>query len=210
MRFGLTAIKNVGEGAIESLLGVRAKQGRITSLARAVRGSRSAARQQARVREPDQGGRVRFARRRHRRTTALPTLALRPRLICGASTRRASTARARSAIASRGRAGCSGWVDDDRRAERRSGGREAPLPEVDAVDRNRAARLREGDARPVLERPSGRSLRRRAEGVRRQDRRRPRRGAAGAGRAATPGGRAAASRWKPTPRSAASSPPAVS
>ena len=32
VRFGLAAIKNVGEGAIESLLGVRAKQGRITSL----------------------------------------------------------------------------------------------------------------------------------------------------------------------------------
>jgi DNA polymerase-3 subunit alpha len=32
VRFGLTAIKNVGEGAIESLLGVRAKQGRIKSL----------------------------------------------------------------------------------------------------------------------------------------------------------------------------------
>jgi DNA polymerase-3 subunit alpha len=32
VRFGLTAIKNVGEGAIESLLAVRAKQGRISSL----------------------------------------------------------------------------------------------------------------------------------------------------------------------------------
>jgi DNA polymerase III subunit alpha len=32
VRFGLAAIKNVGEGAIESLLGVRAKQGRIRSL----------------------------------------------------------------------------------------------------------------------------------------------------------------------------------
>ena len=32
VRFGLTAIKNVGEGAIESLLQVRAKQGRIASL----------------------------------------------------------------------------------------------------------------------------------------------------------------------------------
>ena len=32
VRFGLTAIKNVGEGAIESLLDVRTKQGRITSL----------------------------------------------------------------------------------------------------------------------------------------------------------------------------------
>jgi DNA polymerase-3 subunit alpha len=33
VRFGLTAIKNVGEGAIASLLAVRRKQGRITSLA---------------------------------------------------------------------------------------------------------------------------------------------------------------------------------
>ena len=33
VRFGLTAIKNVGEGAIESLLAVRRKQGRIRSLA---------------------------------------------------------------------------------------------------------------------------------------------------------------------------------
>ncbi len=32
VRFGLVAIKNVGEGAVESLLKVRAKQGRITSL----------------------------------------------------------------------------------------------------------------------------------------------------------------------------------
>ena len=32
VRFGLTAIKNVGEGAIESLLDVRKKQGRIASL----------------------------------------------------------------------------------------------------------------------------------------------------------------------------------
>src|SRR5207249_395200 len=33
VRFGLTAIKNVGEGAIESLLEVRGKHGRIKSLA---------------------------------------------------------------------------------------------------------------------------------------------------------------------------------
>ena len=33
VRFGLTAIKNVGDGAIDSLLSVRAKQGRITTLA---------------------------------------------------------------------------------------------------------------------------------------------------------------------------------
>ena len=32
VRFGLTAVKNVGEGAIASILGVRAAQGKITSL----------------------------------------------------------------------------------------------------------------------------------------------------------------------------------
>ena len=81
VRFGLTAIKNVGEGAIESLLSVRTKQGRITLAAGAVRGSRSAAGQQARVREPDQGRRVRFAGAAAPRYDGLPSLALRPRLL---------------------------------------------------------------------------------------------------------------------------------
>ena len=67
VRFGLTAIKNVGEGAIESLLEVREEAGPHHVAARAVRGSRPAAGQQARVREPGQGRRVRFARRRTRR-----------------------------------------------------------------------------------------------------------------------------------------------
>ena len=43
VRFGLTAIKNVGEGAIESLLSVRAKQGPDPVDPRALRGSRPAA-----------------------------------------------------------------------------------------------------------------------------------------------------------------------
>ena len=67
VRFGLTAVKNVGEGAIASILGVRAAQGTITSLHALVRRARSAPRQQARAREPGEGGRVRFARRRGQR-----------------------------------------------------------------------------------------------------------------------------------------------
>ena len=64
VRFGLTAVKNVGEGAIASILGVRAVAGDDYVAARAVRRARSAARQQARAREPRQGGRVRFVRDR--------------------------------------------------------------------------------------------------------------------------------------------------
>ena len=62
VRFGLTAVKNVGEGAIASILGVRAAQGQNYVAARAVRRARSAPRQQARARKPGEGGRVRFVR----------------------------------------------------------------------------------------------------------------------------------------------------
>ena len=62
VRFGLTAIKNVGEGAIESLLERAREAGAHHVAARALRGSRPAAGQQARVREPGQGRRVRLAR----------------------------------------------------------------------------------------------------------------------------------------------------
>ena len=107
VRFGLTAIKNVGEGAIESLLAVRAAAGTHRVAARAVRGSRPAPGQQARVREPGQGRRVRLAgpaRSRARRGAR--------RWPCGRgcwrrSMRRASTARGCSAIATRGRRSCS-------------------------------------------------------------------------------------------------------
>ncbi len=106
VRFGLTAIKNVGEGAIESLLNVRsqARPDRVAGVA--VRGSRFAARQQARVREPDQGGRVRLAGVVIRATTGCR------RWRCGRgssprSTPPANTGRARSGIAIRDRAACS-------------------------------------------------------------------------------------------------------
>ena len=166
MRFGLTAIKNVGEGAIESLLGVRTKQGRITSLARALRGPRSAPGQQARVREPDQGRRVRFARAKARATTALPTAAA----AAAAPGRRRRGVRARRAAAARSRARGRRSCSAAERATSTSAAAAAHRRHAaggGAVDRDRAARLREGNARPLLERPSGRSLRRRAQAVRR-------------------------------------------
>ena len=105
VRFGLTAIKNVGEGAIESLLEVRAEAGPHHVAARAVRGSRSAAGQQARVREPRQGRRVRFARARTgRRRRSLPTMRSCGRGCWRRSMPPASTARGCSAIENEGQA----------------------------------------------------------------------------------------------------------
>ena len=69
VRFGLTAIKGLGEGAVNAILDARAAARRTDSVAaRAVRNSRPAPREQARVRGAGQVGRVRFAGRRQRRT----------------------------------------------------------------------------------------------------------------------------------------------
>ena len=74
VRFGLGAVKNVGEGAILSML-VGSRRARADRFpVRAVRAHRSAARQQAAAREPRQGGRVRLAR-----PAADDPLAARPR-----------------------------------------------------------------------------------------------------------------------------------
>ena len=62
VRFGLTAVKNVGEGAILAVLEHRRACGRVGSLPGAVRGRRSADRQQARAREPREERGGRFAR----------------------------------------------------------------------------------------------------------------------------------------------------
>ena len=99
VRFGLTAIKNVGEGAIESLLDRPQGAGAHRVARIAVRGSRSAARQQARVREPDEGGRVRLARDGHqlRRAADAGAAAADPRRRrCRLRIRRARAARSRS------------------------------------------------------------------------------------------------------------------
>ena len=207
VRFGLTAIKNVGEGAIESLLEVRENAGahhvaRTRCARTSICGWSTSACSRA---WPRPARSIRS--RRARGYAALPSPALRAaaagRRRCRLRARRA----ARSAIASEGQAQLFGAF------ERRAGDAARRQPAArraargGAVDRDRAARLREGDARPLLERPSGRSLRRRAEGVRRHDDRRARRGASRRRARRRAGGRAAASRSSPTRASAASSPP---
>ena len=106
VRFGLTAIKNVGEGAIASLLEVRKIAGTDHVATCALRGSRSAAGQQARLREP---------RRRPARSTRWPAAARRwsrsrrPSCARGSSrrsTRRASTVRAISGTRMKARRTC--------------------------------------------------------------------------------------------------------
>ena len=77
--------------------------------------------------------------------------------------RASSTAAARSAIASRARRDLFGGGDGDGGDVARSA-----LPDGAAVDGDRAARLREGGARPLPERPSDRSLRRRPARLRRR------------------------------------------
>ena len=68
VRFGLIAIKNVGEGAIESMLQAReARGGRIQLAQRALRGARPAPRQQAGARGARPGRRARFVGCRCRR-----------------------------------------------------------------------------------------------------------------------------------------------
>ena len=198
VRFGLTAIKNVGEGAIESLLGVRAKQGRHHVARLALRGSRSAARQQARVREPDQGRRVRLARAKAPATKALPTLQLRPRILAAVDAACEHGARAQR-DREQGQGGCSGRA---RTRPRAAAGAQPGFTLPEAAPWTETEQL--GFEKETLGLYwSGHPVDRYADAlkaVRREDRRRSRRGAAGARRAATPGGRAAASRWRPTPR----------
>ena len=87
--------------------------------------------------------------------------------------------------------------DDGRRPRRRRGRRRLPLPEATPWTETEQLGVREGDARPVLERPSGRSLRGGAEGVRRAVDGELAEAPADARRATTRGGPAAASRSKP-------------
>ena len=160
VRFGLCAVKNVGEGAILSMLGVAQGAGPDRFALRALRARRSAPGQQARAREPDQGRRARFAGRdgRQRRRRA-------GRGSSPPSTGRSSTAAGISAIARRDSRSCSAAANDDGPAA------PVPLPEAPAVDGDPAARVREGGARALHERPSARALRRGAEDVRRAARR---------------------------------------
>ena len=109
VRFGLTAIKNVGEGAIESLLDVRAKQGRITSL-HALCEDLDLRLVNKRVFESlvKAGAFDSFAAAG---AAALPSTALRPRLMAAIDAA-ASTARGSSAIANEGQGAAVRRVED--------------------------------------------------------------------------------------------------
>ncbi len=163
VRFGLTAIKNVGEGAIESLLAVRKTQGRIRSLG-------------ALCEDLD----LRLVNKRVFESLIKagafdslaygtpfadqPTTALRPRLMAAIDPACEAGARLQ-ADRERGQGGLFG--DESSEVDRRWA--TGPVaPERGAMDRRRAAVVRKGNVRPVLERPPGGSLRRRPEGIRRQ------------------------------------------
>ena len=157
-----------------------------------------------------EGRRVRFARAAARAYDGAAVARAAAAAAGRASTRRASTARACSAIANEGQAQLFGGVRRRRRRRRGDGADGRRCPTAAPWTETEQLGVREGDARSVLERPSGRSLRRRAEGVRRARRRPSSPTRRSARRATTRGGRAAASRSSPTPASAASSPPAAS
>ncbi len=167
VRFGLTAIKNVGEGAIQSLLEVRAKQpqGRIASL-HALCEDLDLRLVNKRVFESlIKAGAFDSLATADRSLAALGPAAFRPRLIaaidaaCDHGTRHQRDRY-------EGQAQLLG-LGDEVHVNVGESPKTMALPEVAALDGGRPARLRKGDARPVLERPSGRSLHERAEGVRR-------------------------------------------
>ena len=63
IRFGLSAVKNVGESAIRSIVSAREQDGRFPRPLRLLRAGRAERGQQAGPREPDQGRRARLDRR---------------------------------------------------------------------------------------------------------------------------------------------------
>ncbi len=130
--------------------------GRIDSLLHALRGPRPAAGQQARVREPGQGRRVRLARRRApARAVACSAPGCSP-----PSTARSSTAAATSATARRGRRSCSAAPPSDADDGRSPA---VPLPDAPPWTESQQLAGREGDARPLQERPPDRALRARPD-----------------------------------------------
>jgi len=86
VRFGLTAIKNVGEGAIESLLDVRKKQGRLTSLVGLCEDLDLRLVNKRVFESLIKAGAFDPMARAHAAYTALPSVALRPRLQAGIDT----------------------------------------------------------------------------------------------------------------------------
>ena len=163
VRFGLTAIKGLGEGAITSILDVRARESaRITSLHQLCE-------------ELD----LRLVNKRVLealvKSGACDTLV--PKGVPLGAGRAKLLAAVDSAIEHGGR---TQRDRDQGQADLFGGGDDGAGADADsparsrAVDRDGAARAREGGARPLPQRPSARSLRRRAARLRRPDRRRSR------------------------------------
>ncbi len=154
IHFGLGAIKNVGEAAIESIVRARQESGAFSAARRFLRTRRSPPRQPASHREPDQGRRLRLARAPAGRPPGLA----RP----GDGGRPAAPARPRGgpgvAVRGAGRGAGSSTADAD---VHRAG-----------VAGRRAARLREGGARLLPLRAPARAVSRRGSEAGRGHRRR--------------------------------------
>ena len=167
VRFGLGAVKNVGEGAILSMLAVRAAQKKITSLDRMCEEPTCASSTSACSRAWRRPARSTRSMRRDAKWTAQPSELRRAscsrpsiaRSNMAAGGRRIATTASRSCSAAAARTMTAAAIRcRPRRACRRDG-----------LDRAAAARVREGIARPVSERPSARALFGRSEDDRRED-----------------------------------------
>ncbi len=169
VRFGLTAIKNVGEGAIESLLGVRAAHGRIASLEKLCE-DLDLRLVNKRVFESLTKAGAFDSLAKGSAYESLSTRELRPRLFAsvdaaceyGDAAAARSQRRTGAVVRRHGR-----FRDRGRRRQRQPGG--PHTPRCRRLDRERAARVREGNARLVLERSSGGPLCRCVEAVRREN-----------------------------------------
>ena len=128
--------------------------------ARALRGSRPAPRQQARLREPGEGRGVRRARRRRPALRGALAARVRPKLVAELDLACEHGARTQARPRRRAGAACSAASTPATRQRRCSA--RTSVSAAAAVDRGGAAGLREGNARPLLERSSGRSVRRKS------------------------------------------------
>ena len=127
IRFGLLAVKNVGQGAIESIIAARERGRRVPLADRLLHADRPAPGQPEGPRGADQG-------RRAERRSGIPPSS------CSASTTRSPPRRRRSATGSPARPRCSTWAQPTRLpSSAAAGGHRGPRP--------RAAALGEGAAR---------------------------------------------------------------
>ena len=167
VRFGLTAIKGLGEGAINAILEARTELGgRIPSLHALCEDARSAPREQARVRGAGEVGRLRFAgRQREARTCSAAPLRRSPGAAVRVDRRRV---RARQPRTQRnkelGQIDLFGGGDDENAAPG-----DVPLPDVPPWTEIEQLNYEKETLGLYWTRPSDRSLRRRPARVRRED-----------------------------------------